>query len=350
MKFRRTLLLTASACAAAVVLIGLGWAQYQSHKQESASSIDTPINNEIVLDTVVDSPIQPIRATQRLDARKVALGEMLFHDARLSADNTLSCASCHNLAKGGDDGLKGSVGVYGAVGDSNSPTVFNASLNITQFWDGRAKTLFEQIEGPIHHPKELGTNWNQIIGKIGSDTQYLPLFVQHYEDGITADNIKDAIVSFEQSLLTNNSPFDRYLLGDAHAVSELAQKGYEKFKEYGCIACHQGQNVGGNMYQPLGVMGDYFKDRGTEITQIDLGRFNVTGREEDKFVFRVPSLRLASLTAPYFHDGSADTLTEAVQIMIKYQVGRTAEPEDVAMIIEFINSLVGEYKGKPLSL
>ena len=243
-----------------------------------------------------------------------------------------------------------SVGVNGAIGDINSPTVFNATFNIAQFWDGRADTLDEQIDGPIHHPKELGTNWNQIVSKLSSDGFYLAEFDKLYSEGITEENIKNAISTFEQSLVTMNSPFDRYLQGEPNAVNDNVKKGYEKFREFGCIACHQGKNVGGNTYQPLGIMGDYFSDRGQEIKKRDLGRFNVTGLEEDKHVFRVPSLRLASLTAPYFHDGSAATLRDAIRIMTKYQTGRVATKDDEDLIIEFIQSLVGEYKGKRLAL
>lgn len=297
---------------------------------------------------VIDSPIQPIAEIKHLNPEIIVLGEMLFHEPRLSSTNTVSCANCHNLSSGGDDSMIRSIGINGNEGNINSPTVFNASLNITQFWDGRSPTLTEQIDGPIHNPNELGSGWSQIINKLKSDESYKSTFDKLYPDGITSNNIKNAIATFEQSLLTVNSPFDRYLQGDLSAINNSAKQGYEKFKEYGCIACHQGRNVGGNLYQRLGVMGDYFSDRGTEITQSDLGRFNVTGLEEDKYVFRVPSLRLAPLTAPYFHDGSAATLKDAVRVMIKYQLGRTASEEDEDLIIEFLNTLVGEYNGKSL--
>jgi len=191
-------------------------------------------------------------------------------------------------------------------------------------------------------------SWSQIIGKLESDIHYQSLFNSLYSDGITSSNIKNAISTFEHSLLTTNSPFDRYLLGELDAISVKARDGYEKFKELG-VACHQGRNVGGNLYQRLGVMGDYFADRGQEITKRDLGRFNVTGLEEDKYVFRVPSLRLATLTAPYFHDGSAATLKDAIHVMVKYQLGRKASEKDVELIIEFLNSLVGDYKGDRLT-
>lgn len=297
---------------------------------------------------IPNSPIQPIIAQELLNPQVVALGQRLFHDPRLSSDNSVSCASCHDLNRGGVDNLSRSIGVNGQIGRNNSPTVFNVSLNISQFWDGRVVTLGDQVDGPVHDPTEMNSGWPDIIEKLSSDESYISMFSGVYSDGITESNIKNALVTFEQSLLTIDSPFDRYLRGDIAAISNNAILGYEKFKEYGCIACHQGKNVGGNMYQPLGIMGDYFLDRGTEISEADLGRFNVTGLDEDKHVFRVPSLRLAPLTAPYFHDGSAATLRDAVRIMIKYQLGRTASEEDENLIIDFINSLVGEYDGERL--
>jgi len=333
-----------------VLFICLGWFQYQESDGDRVETVPSILNSSDIKKRIFSTPIQPIFAEVDLDQEKVALGDALFHDPRLSSTNSVSCASCHGLNTGGVDGLAGSVGVNGAVGNTNSPTVFNVSLNIAQFWDGRADTLDDQIDGPIHHPKELDSDWPQIIEKLSSDMMYSTKFNELYPDGMTVLNIKNAISTFEQSLITVNSPFDQFLQGDLNAVNDNVKKGYEKFKEYGCVACHQGKNVGGNMYQPLGVMGDYFADRGTPVTKSDLGRFNVTGREEDKFVFRVPSLRLAALTAPYFHDGSAATLKDAVKIMIKYQIGRTASAEDEALIIEFINSLIGEYKGKRLAL
>ncbi len=319
-----------------------------NHADEQFNNLQPDSSRPVLGQAVLDQPIQPIFMDDRLDKNKVALGELLFHDPILSADNTVTCASCHNLAAGGSDNRVQSIGIKNRLGNINSPTVFNSSLNIAQFWDGRADTLEEQIDGPVHNEEELGTNWLQITAKLKNERHYTKLFNKIYSDGISENNIKDAIASFERSLLTVNSPFDKYLLGDTSAISENAIKGYDKFKEYGCIACHQGSNVGGNLYQPMGLMGNYFKERETEISSADLGRHNVTGLEEDKFVFRVPSLRLSTLTAPYFHDGSAKTLKDAVQVMIKYQLGRQAPEEDEDLIIEFLHTLVGEYKGRRL--
>ena len=295
-----------------------------------------------------DEPIQPIPAQPTLDARKVALGDRLFHDKRLSKDDTVSCASCHSLSRGGVDGLRASIGIGGAVGTVNAPTVFNSSLNFRQFWDGRAATLEEQAAGPVHNPMEMGSNWAEVLGKLSRDAALVAQFKASYADGLQPRNVQDAIATFERSLTTPNARIDRYLRGDRGALSADEQRGYQLFKAYGCVACHQGVNVGGNMFQTFGVMGDYFARRGN-VTPSDLGRYNVTGKESDRHVFKVPSLRNVALTAPYFHDGSAQTLADAVDVMFRYQLGRPAAPQDKELIVKFLHTLTGEHGGKPLS-
>lgn len=292
-------------------------------------------------------PIQPIPQTVRIDARKVDLGDRLFHDERLSGDNSISCAHCHALDQGGVDGIRHSFGVEGREGPINSPTVFNSGLNFVQFWDGRAVTLEDQVEGPVHAGKEMDSNWSQVIQKLSADKKYPGDFKAIYRDGMTSENIKNAIAEFERSLNTPNSRFDRYLRGEADAISDDEKTGYTLFKDYGCVACHQGSNVGGNMYQTFGVMGNYFKDRGS-VTKVDYGRYNVTGNEKDRYVFKVPSLRLVTLTAPYFHDGSEEKLEDAIKVMAKYQLGRKIPDEDIRLIIIFLHTLAGEYNGTPL--
>lgn len=288
-------------------------------------------------------PILPLPQHQGLDQRLVALGDRLFHDVRLSQDNTLSCAGCHVLSSGGSDRLAHSVGVGGAQGDINAPTVYNSGFNFTQFWDGRAATLEEQAAGPVHNPMEMSSSWPEVVSKLAADQEMVTLFRASFADGITPKNIALAIAEFERSLVTPNSRFDRWLEGEESVLSETERKGYGLFKNYGCISCHQGANVGGNMYAPMGAMGDYFKDRGSPVAKADLGRFNVTGRDEDKYFFKVPSLRLAALTPPYFHDGSATTLERAVQVMARYQLGREIPREEIVAIAAFIRSLVGEH-------
>ncbi|MCL2524771.1 MAG: cytochrome-c peroxidase, partial [Betaproteobacteria bacterium] len=275
-----------------------------------------------------------------LDPRRVALGKRLFHDPRLSADATISCASCHNLAAGGVDGLRFSIGIGGAVGNINAPTVFNSAYNLAQFWDGRAATLEEQAAGPIQNPIEMGATWPEVLNRLSQDDELVASFHSIYPDGLTAANLLNAIATFERSLITVNSRFDRYLRGDEEALSALEMEGYSRFREYGCVSCHQGMLVGGNMYQKFGVLGNYFAGRPASAS--DLGRYSVTHREEDRYVFKVPSLRNVALTAPYFHDGSAATLEAAVLVMGRYQLGLDLPENDVTAIVAFLTSLTGE--------
>ncbi|WP_298398986.1 cytochrome c peroxidase [uncultured Azonexus sp.] len=283
--------------------------------------------------------LRPLPELPPLRPERVALGARLFADTRLSADYSVACISCHRFDLGGADGLPVSVGILGREGGINAPSVFNSSLNFVQFWDGRALTLQEQAAGPIHNPLEMGASWSLVIERLGADETMREAFRLAYPDGLTAASIADAIASFEQSLLTPDSPFDRYLRGDEAALDELARTGYQRFRDFGCISCHQGVLLGGNMFQKFGVLGDYFADR--TPTEADLGRYNVTGREEDRHVFKVPGLRNVALTAPYFHDGSAPTLEMAVAIMGRYQLGRDLAAEDVKAIVAFLNSLTG---------
>lgn len=283
--------------------------------------------------------LRPLPELPPLRPERVALGARLFADTRLSADYSLACASCHRFDLGGADGQPVSVGILGREGGINAPTVFNSGLSFVQFWDGRALTLQEQAAGPIHNPLEMGASWSLVIERLGADETMREAFRLAYPDGLTAANIADAIASFEQSLLTLDSPFDRYLRGDEEALDELARAGYQRFRDFGCVSCHQGVLLGGNMFQKFGVLGDYFADR--PLTAADLGRYNVTGREEDRHVFKVPGLRNVALTAPYFHDGSAPTLEVAVAIMGRYQLGRDLAVEDVKAIVAFLNSLTG---------
>lgn len=292
-----------------------------------------------------NEPLKPLEAPKDLDVLKVKLGERLFHDVRLSKDNTLACAGCHNLALGGADNKALSVGINGGIGRVNSPTVYNSGLLFRQFWDGRAETLAEQVDGPVQADIEMGSLWPEIIVKLYKDDTYPAEFKAIYkekEDAISRAHIKDAIAEFERSLVTVNSPFDRYLKGDQKAIDSQAKEGYRLFKHYGCASCHQGANVGGNMYQVFGVVASYFEKQG-EIKTGDKGRFNVTGNPQDMHRFKVPSLRMAALTAPYLHNGKAETLREAVDIMFEHQLGRKAPDKDKEAIVHFIKTLVGEH-------
>jgi cytochrome c peroxidase len=290
---------------------------------------------------VANEPIQPIPLSLNQDRGRAQLGARLFSDTRLSGSGRTSCTSCHDLGRAGADGLQHSLGLNGKMTAVNTPTVLNAALNFRQFWDGRADTLEMQADQVILNPEEMGDNWNDVLRKLSADPSYKASFAAIYKDGITRTNVQNAIATFERTLITPNSRFDRYLRGETDAINAAEKAGYAKFKQYGCVACHQGVNVGGNMFQKFGVMGDYFKGRG-KLTPADLGRFQVTGLEADRHVFKVPSLRNVANTAPYFHDGSAATLLDAVDIMFRYQLGRVASGEDKALIVLFLTTLTGD--------
>jgi cytochrome c peroxidase len=288
--------------------------------------------------------IQPVPSPPIMDAAKVALGRALFHDARLSHDDSIACANCHDVQTGGHDPSGFSIGVGGAVGIINSPTVFNASLNFAQFWDGRSASLEEQAHGPVHNPIEMASSWDEVIPKLRADAAFMRQFEAVYPAGLSPEAIVDAISAYERSLLTPDAPFDRFLRGETTAIDTLSREGYRLFTEIGCVSCHQGVNIGGNMYQRFGVLGDYFKDRAAvrPIQPADYGRFNVTGLEEDRFVFKVPGLRNVALTGPYFHDASAETLQDAVAIIGRFQLGRTLSASEIDAIVAFLHSLTGK--------
>ena len=293
-----------------------------------------------------DEPLQPLPQIVSEDPERVKIGRRLFHDPRLSKDGKVACSTCHDLRNGGDDGLPVSVGMGGAKGEINSPTVFNAAYNFRLFLDGRAATLEAQIDGPIHDSREMASGWPRIIALLKRDSYYLNAFATEYRDGITAANVKDAIATYERTLITPDSRFDRFLRGDQSALNEEERTGYLAFKRYGCSSCHQGRNVGGNMYQKFGLFNE--AELLGDIHPMRHGRSFVTGLPEDIHVFRVPSLRNVALTAPYFHDGSAATMSQAVSEMAEHQIGRKIPDEDVAQIVQFLNTLTGEYQGVPL--
>ncbi|MEO1619516.1 MAG: cytochrome c peroxidase [Cyanobacteria bacterium J06632_3] len=286
-------------------------------------------------------PITPVPIAKTLDERKVALGRQLFHDPRLSRNNQVSCASCHEHSLGGADGRAHSIGIEGRLVAFNAPTVWNSSLNFRQFWDGRSISLAEQVDGPLLDPLEMDTTWPEVIAKLRQDSDYANAFRQLYAEGVQPDAVRDAIATYEQNLVTPNARFDQYLKGDTAILSAEEKAGYERFKSYGCVACHQGVNVGGNMFQRLGVIEDFFLTR-ESIEPSDLGRMNITGRARDRYVFKVPGLRNVALTAPSLHDGSVETLEDTVSIMTRYQLGRDIPSEDIDLIVKFLNTLTGD--------
>jgi cytochrome c peroxidase len=292
-------------------------------------------------------PITRIEPVTGLDPARVALGEKLFHEPRLSGNGALSCSGCHDLSRAGVDRLPLSFGISGQPTHVNTPTVFNAALNFRQFWDGRAISLEDQVEGPLLGPDEMGSSCPSVLSILQADAAFAQRFKESYRDGVTPANVKNALATFERSLSTPDAPFDRYLAGVTDSVGQEAVHGYELFTSYGCSSCHQGRSVGGNMFQRLGIGGDYSTDRGHE-TEADLGRFNVTHDEADRYVFKVPSLRNVARTAPYFHDGTVTQLDEAVRLMARYQLVRDLDDADVRSLVAFLESLTGEYRGRPL--
>ena len=282
-------------------------------------------------------PISPIPPAKVADPAKVELGKKLFFDPRLSRSGFISCNSCHNLSTGGSDNLAASVGDRWQKGGINSPTVLNSSMNVAQFWDGRAKDLREQAGGPIANPAEMASNHGLAVTVLQSIPGYTAEFRKVYKsDEISIEKITDAIAAFEETLVTPNARFDKWLKGNKKALTKTELAGYTLFKESGCIACHNGPAVGGNSFQKMGVVEPY------KTAHEAIGRAAVTGKDDDRFNFKVPTLRNVELTYPYFHDGAAKTLTEAVDIMGRLQLGRTYTAEENAKIVAFLKTLTGD--------
>ncbi len=295
-------------------------------------------------------PVRPIDTDVQVDEEKVALGFALFHDPRLSVDNTVSCATCHALETAGVDNLQYSKGVDNQFGGVNAPTVYNAVYNFVQFWDGRAKTLADQAAGPPLNPIEMASNsFDEIIAKLDADKVFVKAFSKVYPDGLTEANITNAIEEFERTLITPDSRFDKWLRGDDSALTADELAGYELFKTYDCATCHVGPNLGGQSYELMGLRKHYFADRGMELTNEDNGRYKETGLERDRHRFKVPGLRNIEHTWPYYHDGTRLTLEEAVRDMAVYQSGVELSDAEINQITSFLKTLTGEYKGAPLA-
>ena len=332
------------------------WGSYSSEKKVAAISEWAKeyrakyYPNKLAAAEFANETVRPIEAAVEVDPLKVALGEMLFHDTRLSIDNTVSCASCHGINTGGVDNKQYSEGVNGQLGGVNAPTVFNAHYNFVQFWDGRATTLAAQAAGPPLNPVEMAsTSFDEICAKLKADAAFDKAFTAVYPEGITEQTITDAIQEFERTLLTPDSRFDLYLKGDKAAIGSEEIEGYSLFKQAGCATCHVGENLGGQSYELMGLRADYFGDRGTELTFEDNGRNKETKLERDIHRFKVPGLRNVALTAPYFHDGTQATLEDAVKAMGKYESGVEFNDVEVAKIVAFLKSLTGKYKGAVLT-
>jgi cytochrome c peroxidase len=305
-----------SVVAMAVALIG-GWVWAQTQ----------PTDHE---------PVQVIKTPKVENQSMVDLGQKLFFDPRLSKSGFISCNSCHNLSMGGSDNLKTSIGHNWQQGPINSPTVLNSSLNLAQFWDGRAKDLKEQAAGPISNPGEMASSHELSVHTLQSIPGYVAEFRRVFgTDKIDIDKVTEAIAAFEETLATPNSRFDQWLMGDKKAINHQEWAGYQLFKEAGCVACHNGPSLGGNSFQKMGIVEPY---KGN----MPDGRAAVTGKDADRFNFKVPTLRNVALTYPYFHDGEAATLSQAVDVMGRLQLGRKFTTEENAKLVAFLITLTGD--------
>lgn len=291
----------------------------------------------LVSATIAAEPIQVIKPVQTINLAQVELGKKLYFDPRLSKSGFISCNSCHNLSMGGTDNLKTSIGHKWAQGPINAPTVLNSSLNLAQFWDGRAKDLKEQAGGPIANPGEMASNHTLAVDVL----QSIPAYVREFQlvfgsDKVTIDEVTQAIAEFEKTLVTPNSRFDQWLLGKKDALIQEELAGYDLFKNSGCSGCHNGPAVGGNSFQKMGLVKPYKTSNKAE------GLAAVSGKDADRFKFKVPTLRNVELTYPYFHDGEAETLAEAVDIMGRLQLGRKFNEKENAQIVAFLKALTGD--------
>jgi len=294
----------------------------------------------------------PAPADNPTTAAKVELGKILYFDPRFSSTGTVSCNSCHNLMEGGDDSRPVSMGVHGKTGGRNAPTVWNAAFHSVQFWDGRADTLEDQAKGPVVNPVEMGMpNLEAAMDRVRAIPGYKPLFEKAFGKGdvITADNAAKAVAAFERTLITPNSPYDRYVKGDKQAMTAQQIRGMKTFASVGCTACHSGPAFNG----PAMPMGQGFYAKFPTFTDnayvkkydlmADKGRYAVTKKKADLHMFRVPTLRNITDTAPYFHNGKVKDLDEAVRIMAKVQLNQDLSDQQVADIVAFLGALTGEY-------
>lgn len=289
-------------------------------------------------------PAEAVNAENPVTPEKVALGKTLYYDNRLSMHNTQSCNTCHNLATFGVDNKPTSIGDLGKNGGRNSPTTLNAALHFQQFWDGRMKDVEEQAGGPMMNPVEMNMpSEKEVIARLSKSEGYKKLFAAAYpadKDPITFVNIRHAIAAFERTLITP-SKFDKYLAGDATALNEQEVKGLSTFMEAGCTSCHSGSLAGGTMFQKFPLIGTDYKTLTGSVND-DKGKMEVTKLEADKYMFKVASLRNIAETSPYFHDGSVQDLSKAVDIMAKLQLGKDLTPEQNADISVFLKTLTGE--------
>jgi cytochrome c peroxidase len=308
-------------------------------------------NISVAFDALPEKP--PVPKDNPMTKAKIELGKQLFFDPRLSKDGTVSCNSCHNLMASGTDNRPVSVGVDAQKGGRSAPTVWNAAFLTTQFWDGRAATLEDQAKGPILNPIEMGMpDPETVVGRIKNIPGYVAQFDSVFggKNSVNYDNIAKAIAAFERTLITPDSPFDRYVKGDKKALSKRAKRGMELVKSVGCTSCHTGPNFSGPASLKIGE--GFFQKfptyTGSEYEKkydlmADVGLASVTKNDSDKHMWRVPTWRNVAVTAPYFHNGSVATLDEAVRVMAKTQLDKKLSDKEVQDIVEFLSSLTGEF-------
>ena len=344
------------------VLLGLGGCNQQQGQENKAGNTAKTESTPAAANEQAKTPAgplagfilpakAPVPADNPMIPAKIELGKQLYFDPRLSRTGTVSCNSCHNVMAGGDDARPTSVGIEGQLGERSAPTVWNSAFLSVQFWDGRAPTLEEQAKGPITNPVEMGMPKHDLaVQRIKSIPGYGQAFQQVFggENPVNIDNIVKAIASYERTLITPDSAFDRFAKGDQNALNASAQRGLKLVQEVGCTSCHSGPNFAGPQL-PVG-QGFYMKFPrfpNDYVQKYDLtadsGRFNVTKKEEDRNVWRVAPWRNIALTAPYFHNGSVPTLDEAVRVMAKSQLDKTLTDQQVTDIVAFLNSLTGQF-------
>src|SRR5262245_61799895 len=328
------------------VVVGLvslwasGWQEKQAWEPPAA------ILAEVLAES--QEPIVPLPLHVWEDPAKVVLGERLFHDVLLSAHNGMAWAPCHRLEHGVADGLPRAMTATGTLHPRNTPTIFNVVFNVAYNWDGGVRTLEAHAERVLLSPALMHTTWPALLAKLRTAPEYRTAFAPLYPGHLTPAHVLAALATYERSLVTPNSRFDHYLRNHPEALSPIERRGYDIFKAYGCVACHQGMNVGGSMFQKFGIFQEAPAPQ-DPTRPVDLGRFLLTQVARDREVFRVPSLRNVALTAPYFHDGRTLTLEAAVTIMARVQLGRTLSQEDTHAIVQFLHTLTGEYQGRPLT-
>lgn len=293
----------------------------------------------------------PAPADNPTTEAKVELGKMLYMDPRFSSTGTVSCNSCHNVMEGGDDSRSVSMGVHGKTGGRNAPTVWNSAFHSVQFWDGRAPLLEDQAKGPVSNPVEMGMkDVDTAMERVRRIPGYKAYFEKAFgENSMTVDNAAKAVAAFERTLITPNSSYDKYVKGDNKAMSEQQVRGMNKFASSGCTSCHSGAAFNG----PQMKLGEGFFTKFPTFTDNsyvaqykladDKGRQEVTGNEADASMFRTPTLRNITDTAPYFHNGSVNDLAEAVRVMAKTQLNKDLPDADVNDIVAFLGALTGEY-------